>query len=63
MEGRDTFLTINLLHQNNNELHYFNELIAPIAFDLVSSLLPSRSHDGQCFGSSRNYNNRIPDTA
>lgn len=46
LSGRDTLLTINLLKKINGELHYFNELIDPIAFELVSSL-PSRTNDGQ----------------
>ncbi len=46
LSGRDTLLTINLLKKSNEELHYFNELIDPIAFELISSL-PSRSNDGQ----------------
>ena len=44
--GKDTFLTINLLKKENDELHYFNELIDPIAYDLVSST-PSRTNDGE----------------
>ena len=46
MTGRDSLVTINLLKKEVDELHYFNELINPIAFDLVSSL-PSRSNDAQ----------------
>ena len=47
LKGEDTLITINLLNSNtdNKKLHYFNELIDPIAFELVSSL-PSRSNDG-----------------
>ena len=44
--GKDSFLTISLLKNDNEELHYFNELIDPIAYDLVSSA-PSRTNDGQ----------------
>ncbi|MEZ4850099.1 MAG: T9SS type A sorting domain-containing protein, partial [Bacteroidia bacterium] len=42
---RDTLLEIALLKGNYEDLDYFNELIDPIAFDLISSL-PSRSHQG-----------------
>ena len=45
LSGRDTFLNISLLKKENDELHYFNELIDPIAFDLISSS-PARSNDG-----------------
>lgn len=46
LNGRDTLLTVSLLKkENTEELHYFNELIAPISFELLSSL-PSRSNDG-----------------
>ncbi|MFT6321970.1 MAG: hypothetical protein ACJAT4_002905, partial [Granulosicoccus sp.] len=45
LSGRDTFLKISLLKKENDELHYFNELIDPIAFDLISSN-PARSNDG-----------------
>lgn len=44
--GKDTFLRINLLKKENDDLHYFNELIDPIAFDLISSR-PSRTNDGE----------------
>lgn len=44
--GRDTLLTVSLLKKENEEIHYFNELIDPAAFELISSL-PSRSHDGR----------------
>lgn len=44
--GKDTLLTVNLLKKDNDILHYFNELIDPVAFELISNL-PSRSHDGQ----------------
>lgn len=46
MTGRDSFINVNLLKKENDELHYFNELIDPIAFDLISSN-PSRSNDGE----------------
>ncbi len=46
LTGKDTFITINLLKKENEELHYFNELLNPIAFELVSHL-PSRSNDGE----------------
>ena len=46
LSGRDTFLNISMLKKENDELHYFNELIDPIAFDLISSS-PARSNDGQ----------------
>lgn len=46
LTGQDAFLKISLLKKENDELHYFNELIDPFAFDLVSST-PSRSNDGQ----------------
>ncbi|MCB0840137.1 MAG: T9SS type A sorting domain-containing protein, partial [Bacteroidetes bacterium] len=42
---RDTLLEIALLKGDYEDLDYFNELIDPIAFDLISSL-PSRSHQG-----------------
>lgn len=45
LSGRDTFLNISLLKKENDELHYFNELIDPIAFDLISSS-PARTNDG-----------------
>ena len=45
LSGRDTFLKVSLLKKENDELHYFNELIDPIAFDLISSN-PARSNDG-----------------
>ena len=44
--GKDTFMTINLLKKEIDELHYFNELIDPIAFELISNA-PSRTNDGQ----------------
>ncbi len=40
--GSDTLLTVNLLKKENKELHYFNELIDPIAYDLVSGLRARR---------------------
>ena len=42
---KDTFLKVGLLQGNYAELDYFNELINPLAFELVSTL-PSRSHHG-----------------
>ncbi|MGB1241634.1 MAG: PEP/pyruvate-binding domain-containing protein [Chitinophagales bacterium] len=47
LQGSDTLLTINLLKKinDNEEIHYFNELLAPVAFELMSNL-PSRSNDG-----------------
>ena len=44
--GNDTLLNIGLLKKENKTLDYFNELIDPIAYDLISSL-PSRSNHGQ----------------
>ncbi len=46
LQGRDTILQINLLAGENDELHYFNELIDPLAFDLISSN-PARSNEAQ----------------
>ncbi len=46
LSGRDTLITVSLLKKDNEEIHYFNELIDPAAFELISSL-PSRSHDGR----------------
>jgi len=46
LTGRDTLLKINLLKKEIDELHYFNELIDPLAFDLISTT-PSRTNDGQ----------------
>jgi len=48
LQGRDTLLTVNLLKRigNDEEIHYFNELLAPVAYELMSGL-PSRSNDGQ----------------
>ncbi len=43
--GRDTLVQISLLKRENDELHYFNELIDPIAFDLISTT-PSRTNQG-----------------
>ncbi|MEL7222676.1 MAG: T9SS type A sorting domain-containing protein [Bacteroidota bacterium] len=57
LSGRDTLLNINLLRKENGVLHYFNELISPIAFDLVSGL-PSRSHDGGVYSVKIIYNTR-----
>jgi len=45
LSGRDTFLNISLLKKENAELHYFNELIDPIAYNLISSS-PARTNDG-----------------
>ncbi|HHS96218.1 MAG TPA: T9SS type A sorting domain-containing protein, partial [Phaeodactylibacter sp.] len=44
LSGNDTLLRINMLKKENKELHYFNELIAPLAFDLLSSA-PPRTYD------------------
>ena len=57
LTGRDTFLRVNLLKKENDELNYFNELIDPIAFELVSSL-PSRSNDGGVTSVKIIYNTR-----
>lgn len=46
LTGNDTLFTVNLLKKENEELHYFNELIDPIAYELISGL-PSRSNDGE----------------
>ncbi|MGH1437814.1 MAG: PEP/pyruvate-binding domain-containing protein [Lewinella sp.] len=46
LAGKDTLLRINLLKKENDDLHYFNELIDPIAFDLISNR-PSRTNDGE----------------
>lgn len=46
VSGRDTLLNLYLLKKDNEELHYFNELIDPIAYEVISSA-PSRSHDGE----------------
>lgn len=43
LTGRDTVLQIGMLSGNYDDLHYFLELVAPVAFDLISSE-PSRSH-------------------
>ncbi len=46
LSGRDTLIDISLLKKENEELHYFNELIDPIAFDLISTT-PSRTNQGE----------------
>lgn len=46
LRGSDTLVKINLLKKEIDELHYFNELIDFIAYDLISTS-PSRSNDGQ----------------
>ena len=46
LAGSDTLFSVNLLKKQNGILHYFNELIDPVAYELLSSL-PSRSNDGQ----------------
>lgn len=55
--GRDSLLNISLLQKENGILHYFNELISPVAFDLVSGL-PSRSNDGGVYSVKIIYNTR-----
>ena len=55
--GKDTFLNINLLKKENDELHYFNELFNSFAFELVSSA-PSRSNDGEVTSVKIIYNTR-----
>lgn len=57
VNGIDTLLRINLLKKENDDLHYFNELINEIAFELVSSL-PSRSNDGEVSSVKIMYNTR-----
>ena len=42
---RDTILELKMLKGQYSELNYFNELIDPISFELISSL-PSRTHAG-----------------
>jgi len=46
LTGRDTSFNINLLKEEIKELHYFNELIAPVAFELISGVR-SRSIEGK----------------
>lgn len=46
LTGRDTLLRVNLLKRVNDDLHYFNELVNEVAYELLSSL-PSRSNDGE----------------
>ncbi len=46
MFGTDSLIDVFLLKKTNDELHYFNELIDRIAYELISDL-PSRSNDGQ----------------
>jgi len=46
LQGQDSFLQLGLLKKSVDELHYFNKLIDPIAFDLISSA-PSRTNDGE----------------
>ena len=46
LTGVDTLVKINLLKKEIDELHYFNELIDPLAYDLISTA-PSRSNDAQ----------------
>lgn len=41
--GRDTVVQVYLLKGNYEDLHYFLELLAPVAFDLISDA-PSRTH-------------------
>lgn len=57
LAGADTLLRVNMLKQENDDLHYFNELINEVAFDLVSSL-PSRSNDGEVSSVKIMYNTR-----
>ncbi len=46
LNGQDSFLQLGLLQRSVDELHYFNELIDPVAFELISSK-PSRTNDGE----------------
>ena len=46
LRGVDTLMRVNLLKRENDDLHYFNELVNEVAFDLLSNL-PSRSNDGE----------------
>ncbi len=47
LHGSDTTFTVNLLKkEQQGELHYFNELVAPVAFELIASL-PSRSNESE----------------
>ena len=41
--GRDTVLKVPMLKGDIGDLHYFNELISPVAFDLISAA-PSRTN-------------------
>ncbi|MEZ4887673.1 MAG: PEP/pyruvate-binding domain-containing protein [Chitinophagales bacterium] len=57
LSGRDTSLSINLLKKTNEELHFLNELIDPVSFELISGL-PSRSNDGQVESVKIMYNSK-----
>jgi len=46
LSGSDTTFEVNLLKEEIKELHYFNELIAPVAFELISGVR-SRSIEGR----------------
>jgi len=46
MTGRDSFFKVNLLKGDNEDVDYFNELLAPVAYELISST-PSRTNDGK----------------
>lgn len=57
LRGIDTLLRVNLLKRENDDLHYFNELVSEVAFNLLSSL-PSRSNDGEVSSVKIIYNTR-----
>ena len=46
LPGKDTVVHIKMLKGNYDDLHYFNELLNPIAFDLISGA-PARSNFGE----------------
>ncbi|MEL6970295.1 MAG: PEP/pyruvate-binding domain-containing protein [Bacteroidota bacterium] len=57
LSGRDTLMRVHLLKQENDDFHYFNQLINEVAFEQASSL-PSRSHDGEVSSVKIIYNTR-----
>ncbi len=57
LQGRDTLMRVHLLKRENDDFHYFNELINEVAFEQASSL-PSRSNDGEVSSVKIVYNTR-----
>ena len=57
LSGRDSLMRVRLLRKENDDFHYFNELINEVAFEQASSL-PSRSNDGEVSSVKIMYNTR-----